>query len=55
MWIFTQTGFVSVIRNESDDGLMYVRARDAKSLKNIAALSGENVAETPFSDYQYQI
>jgi hypothetical protein len=55
MWIFTQTGFVSVVRNESDDGLMHVRARDAESLKELATLSGEAVAKTPNGDYPYRI
>lgn len=55
MWIFTQTGFVSVVRNQSDNGLLHVRARDAESLKELAVLSGEAVAKTPDGDYPYRI
>lgn len=55
MWIFTQTGFVSVVRNESNDAFMHVRARDAQSLEELATLSGEAVAKTPDGDYPYRI
>jgi len=55
MWIFTQTGFVSVVRNQSDNGLMHVRARDAESLKELAVLAGEAVEKTPNGDYPYRI
>jgi len=44
-----------VVRNESDDGLMHVRARDAESLKELVALSGKAVVKTPDGDYPYRI
>ena len=55
MWIFTQTGFVSVVRNAGDDGLMHVRARDAESLDELVALSGAAVVKTQTGDYPYRI
>ena len=54
MWVFTESGFVSVIRHHSEAGKLVVRARDLQSLKGLANAIGLDIVPTPGSDYPYR-
>jgi hypothetical protein len=52
MWVFTETGFVSVVkRGES----MVVRSRDRESLEALSIASKSEILHTPFGDYPYRL
>ena len=55
MWIFTETGFVSVVRHFSDEEKLVVRARDHKSLEGLANSFGLEIVSTPSNDYPYRV
>ena len=55
MWVFTQSGFVSVVRHREDRSKLIVRARDAKSLEQLARLASAQIVKTPYADYPYRI
>lgn len=55
MWLFTETGFVSAVRHDTQPGHMMVRSRDAESLRDLANLSGEQIRNTPTGDYPYRV
>lgn len=56
MWLFTETGFVSVVQDRNDDTRMLVRARDKQSLKQIADWYGaEIIDKVGRSDYPYRL
>jgi len=55
MWIFTQTGFVSVVRHYSQPEIVVVRARDRESLEVLATAAGVSVEQTPVNDYPYRV
>ena len=52
MWIFTPTGFVSVVFK---DGALQVRARDEESLISLAIFTGNEIIKTPHADYPYRL
>lgn len=52
MWIFIKTGFVSAVYK---DGALQIRARDKKSLHEIAVYSKSKIVSTPVADYPYRI
>ncbi len=52
MWLFTNTGFVSAVRNGSD---LMVRARDKESLEPLAEVSNTEIIRTPQNDYPYRV
>ena len=52
MWIFTTTGFVSAV---CKDGALQVRARDRRSLTQLAKQSDTEIIATPLADYPYRI
>ena len=54
MWVFTESGFVSVIRHHSEDGKLVIRARDHQSLEGLANAIGLDIEPTPGSDYPYR-
>jgi hypothetical protein len=54
MWVFTESGFVSVIRHHSEAGKLVVRARDHQSLEGLANAIGLDIEPTPGSDYPYR-
>ena len=54
MWVFTESGFVSVIRHHSEAGNLVIRARDYKSLEGIANAIGLDIEPTPGGDYPYR-
>jgi hypothetical protein len=55
MWIFTETGFVSAVRHFSEKDKLVVRARDQKSLENLANSVGLDIISTPSNDYPYRV
>ncbi len=55
MWIFTSTGFVSVVEHRDDPGRLVVRARDRASLDALVARTGAPVNPWQGSDYAYRI
>lgn len=52
MWIFTTSGFVSAVYK---DGAIQVRARDSKSLEELAKECEAKIMATPVADYPYRI
>ena len=52
MWLFTNTGFVSVVSNGED---LMVRARDKESLGPIAESAKTEIISTPQNDYPYRV
>ena len=52
MWLFTNTGFVSVVSNGED---LMVRARDKESLGPIAESAKTEIFSTPQNDYPYRV
>lgn len=55
MWVFTESGFVSAISHHSEAGKLVVRARDYKSLENLANSVGLDIEPTPERDYPYRV
>lgn len=55
MWIFSETGFVSVVRKTDRPDVYTVRSRDTLSLDPLAAFAKTEIIETPYGDYQYRI
>jgi hypothetical protein len=55
MWIFTETGFLSVVEHFEDPDVLVVRARDATSLKGLSRASQGVIMATPANDYPYRI
>lgn len=51
MWLFSTTGFISVVRQE--DSLL-VRSRDRASLVPISQYCGSAIEQTPLADYPYR-
>ena len=54
MWVFTESGYVSVIRHHSEAGKLVIRARDHQSLEGPANAIGLDIEPTPGSDYPYR-
>lgn len=55
MWVFTQTGFVSVVNHDREDGKITVRARDKASLEDIAMMADARIESTPARDYEHRV
>lgn len=55
MWLFTETGFISAVRHYSENGVVVVRARDEKSLRELSVKSGEKITNSPYNDYPYRV
>ena len=55
MWIFTETGFISIVRKPEHPGVLTVRARDRQSLELLAAKAGVEVKRSPNGDYPYRV
>ncbi|MFM6962827.1 MAG: hypothetical protein ACKOWJ_00955 [Micrococcales bacterium] len=55
MWIFTQTGFVSAVRNKYDSEQLLVRSRDRVSLEPLALYADEAITPSPEGDYPYRL
>lgn len=52
MWLFTNTGFVSAVKNGDK---LKVRARDERSLYPLVKFAGVKVVKTPYADYPYRV
>ena len=55
MWIFTETGFVSVVRKPDAPIKVTVRARDRRSLLELSELAETEIVETPYADYRFRV
>ena len=55
MWIFTDTGFISIVRKPEHPGVLTVRARDRHSLELLAAKAGVEIKRSPHGDYPYRV
>lgn len=54
MWIFSQTGFVSVVQHWDKPNILVVRAREKQSLSGLSAALGAPIIATPANDYPYR-
>ena len=52
MWLFTNTGFISIINK---NGAFEARARDLKSLQPLAQFADTTIIKTPEADYPYRV
>lgn len=55
MWVFTETGFVSVVSQFNKDETLCIRARDYESIDPIAKQINRVISHTPESDYPYRL
>ena len=55
MWIFTETGFVSAVKNTEHEGKYSVRARDKESLAGLIESTGAELIVTSHTDYPYRV
>lgn len=55
MWVFTDTGFVSAVMKPEHSTTLTVRARDRRSLVELAEQAGAAIAKSPKGDYPYRI
>lgn len=55
MWVFTQDGFVSAVRHNSQPDHLMVRARDEKSLHQLRGMTNQPIVKTPTGDYPYRV
>ena len=53
MWLFSTTGFISIV--EKDANHLAVRARDSLSLSSLAQSYDVEIRSTPTADYPYRI
>ena len=55
MWIFTDTGFISIVRKPEYPSVLTVRARDRASLEALAARASVEIKRSPNGDYPYRV
>lgn len=55
MWLFTQTGFVSVVQDAKDKNKMVVRARDKVSLQPLMDEYGVKMVNLKNRDYPHRV
>ena len=55
MWLFTETGFVSVVQDKEDSNKMVVRARDKKSLQPLMDAYGVKMVNLKNRDYPHRV
>ena len=53
MWLFTSSGFISIVEKDADH--LAVRARDVLSLSSLAQSYGVEIRSTPTADYPYRL
>ena len=53
MWLFTTTGFISIVEHDADH--LAVRARDSFSLSPLVQSYDVEIRSTPTADYPYRI
>ena len=54
MWVFTQTGFISVVDYGTKGGYLTARSRDRQSLEILSEIADSRIEFTPARDYQYR-
>lgn len=55
MWIFTETGFLSIVQNEKNADYLLVRARKRRDLDLFLPMgTGIQIKETPDHDYRFR-
>ena len=55
MWIFTPTGFLSIVVHRDKPGVLLVRARARSDLETVSAFFVGPVQHTPDADYPYRV
>jgi hypothetical protein len=58
MWIVTESGFVSVVRNRNDDKALLVRSRDRESLEAFCGAVGkreDDILLLDDADYRFRV
>lgn len=55
MWLFTKTGFISVVRDRESGHELVVRARDRESLEPLSQFLDARIACSPNGDYPYRL
>ena len=53
MWLFTTSGFISIVEKDADH--LVVRARDCLSLSPLAQSYDVEIRSTPAADYPYRL
>lgn len=54
MWVFTQTGYISVVDYHQKPGYLTARSRDRQSLEPLREIADSTIDFTPMRDYQYR-
>lgn len=54
MWIFTQTGYISVVDKGQRAGHLTARSRDKQSLAVLSEIADSTIEFTPMADYEYR-
>jgi hypothetical protein len=54
MWVFTQTGYISVVDKGQHTGYLTARSRDKQSLAILSEIADSPIEFTPMADYQYR-
>ena len=52
MWVFTRSGFISVVENRDDQNTVLVRSRVRETLRGVP---GSQILHTPENDYPYRV
>ena len=57
MWLFTKTGFFSVVAKQSDPDMVKIRARVREDLEDLCEQYGliVEIVDTPHRDYPYRV
>ena len=55
MWVFTSTGFVSLVEDWDDTSKVFVRGRRIEDIDNFFGAEGHSVLHTPNNDYKYRV
>jgi hypothetical protein len=55
VWVFTGTGFVSIVASGNEADTLVVRSRDRLSLEPIAELAGAEIVVGAGTDYPYRV
>jgi hypothetical protein len=55
MWLFTTSGFLSIVEHRDDQDRLLVRARVREDLEPLAEGLGAELRETPAGDYRFRV
>ncbi len=53
MWLYTSSGFLSVVEDRSDPNKLYVRSRESAVFEDL--FKGFEVIHTPNADYEWRV